>query len=250
MTFEKPTPTNFNWDGSLCPGRLKEFMTRNLPKDPLQRALKARELCFGCPNTTQCALSARNERWEGMVAGGVAIPDEGEAGHRRAVAQINTVIHHGEVLIPKSLLPKRKKTKQERRKRQPDKGVPAVEGQRACARCGVAVRSRRAKPSDFPGTVIEQARRLCKTCYNMSITDGTLEDYPLQNAPVSVMKCRHCTVLIRPQGSTLKQYPGSVIRAGRGLCSACYRNLKTEGKEDLYPPIRDSRHCTATPVVH
>lgn len=80
-----------------------------------------------------------------------------------------------------------------------------------CASCGCGLRPKRALAADYPGTVKNFKRGMCKTCY-------------MREAPVRITPCSVCGRPTRPSGTPLELAPGSVLeRNGTGMCLSDYR---------------------------
>lgn len=153
-----------DWTGSLCAGRVDEYMTANLPSDPLERHDRARDLCRGCPVFKLCERTAYDSDWSGMVAAAVPIPDYSE-GMGALKAARNRLKRQIQGLPPKPIL----------RSQEPKQATRTEVA--PCARCSESLRPPKTKLAEYPDTKAEHSRGLCTRCYHMARTQGRLADY-------------------------------------------------------------------------
>lgn len=87
----------------------------------------------------------------------------------------------------------------------------------ACFHCHHPVRSSAARLADHPGTVAGNlSEGVCKSCKRR----GGPPARPQTKAPDA---CLSCDTPFRPYGTTIADYPGTVLNHSGGHCSTCKR---------------------------
>lgn len=125
--------------------------------------------------------------------------------------------------------PRRTKTKITRSSTSPttqgNKGQTRYDGTLICAgTCGRPLRNTRSLLADLPGSVKVHTDDKCKGCLAAERPAKVRE----------VKTCGGCDKTLRPSGTALEQYPGTVVHGGRGLCHACRKRMLPDGT--IRPP--------------
>lgn len=115
-----------------------------------------------------------------------------------------------------------------------------------CLECGRDARPHHYSALDKPGTVALYGRGLCRPCWARMDRAGTLDKlYPvvkddgrtIRAAVVprdKTVPCEQCGKAMRPPGSRLEDWPGTLQRKGR-TCSSCAA-LRQKGRQFISTP--------------
>lgn len=87
----------------------------------------------------------------------------------------------------------------------------------ACFHCQHPIRSSAARLEDHPGTVVGiLSKRVCQSCKRRG-------GPPTQGQQPAPDNCVGCDTRFRPYGTTIADYPGTVLNHSGGHCSTCKR---------------------------
>lgn len=100
-----------------------------------------------------------------------------------------------------------------------------------CSNCDRIMRPKRAQVADYPGTVREQARGICVTCWKRGI------DNPPPPKRGGHTHCVRCTVELRKWNETVKDRPGTRANTGNGVCDACYKKQRAQEAKAGVDPV-------------
>lgn len=120
-----------------------------------------------------------------------------------------------------------------------------------CGHCGERMRRSNQKAEDFPGTVRHSSGDECDTCRNRRRIAERRAARIAQGLPAdgrnrTPSNCKRCGHKLRPSGSTLEDYPGTLPHRKHGLCTPCdpktvpktTRNTHPTACSDCGAPLR------------